>query len=275
MAHSHITNAIVRRLFQFLFCLGTLFLCLFLAMVLTLWSAPYLVFWADRTGYPDALSQGMRTSCAAYAAAYGLPEKALLECWDTELLRQELVRSVDETFHEMKPGRSSPFDSLSEEGAFASSDPEKVSAVCRELSSLWHKAVQTPFSNLLNLLMQYYRIAPGLVCLFLALSLGSLAMLYSISTSLRALAASLLPAAQSILLCGLLIPAAAALFWSRWSWVPAESLARPLFHWWSAGFFLCWALLTLAAGFCFLVVGSRWNQTSSPLRPAKIRRRAG
>lgn len=273
MAHSHPTTVIVRRLFQFLFCLGTLFLCLFLAMFLTLWSAPYLVFWIDRTAYPDSLSQGMHISCTAYADAYGLQEEPLLECWDTELLRQELVRSTDETFHQLRPGRATPFDSLVENDTFFSSEQGDASAVCQELSSLWHKAVQTPFSNLLNLLMQYRRIAPGLVCLFLLLSLGSLAMLYAISANLRALATSLLPTAQALLLCGLLVPAAAAFFWSRWNWVPAESLAHTLFRCWSTGFFLCWALITLAAGVFCLLLGARWNRASSPLRPAKIRRR--
>lgn len=273
MAHSQSMTVILRRLFQFLFCLGTLFLCLFLAMFLTLWSVPYLVFWIDRTDYPDSLSQGLRISCIAYAEAYELPEAPLLECWDTELLRQELVRSVDETFHQIGPGRSTPFDRLAEQGVFSSADQEKASAACQELSALWHKAIQTPFSNLLNLFMQYRRIAPGLMCLFLPLALGSLAMLYATSANLRALATCLLPASQTLLLCGVLIPAASAFLWSRWSWVPAESLASTLFRCWSTGFFFCWALITLSAGLFCLLLGAHWNRVSSPMRPAKIRRR--
>lgn len=277
MTHSQRTALVLRRLFQLLFCFGALFLCLLAALAITLWRAPYLVFWMDRTGYPEALHQGMRTSCIAYADAYGLPREPLLDCWDESLLRQELIRSVDETFHQLGPGRDSPFDDLAESLAqqTGSSRADVIgasSSACHNLAALWHKAVQPPFANLLNLLMQYRRISPGLVCLFVLLVLGSLAMLYSMSESWRALASSLLPMARCLLLCGVLVPILAALIWSRWSWVPTESLALHLFRRWSAGFFGCWVLITLASGAGCLLLGARFHRLSRPAQ-RKIHRR--
>lgn len=278
MTHSQHTTFVLQRLFQFLFCLGLLFLCLLAALALTLWRAPYLIFWMDRTDYPEALNQGMRTSCIAYADAYDLPQAPLLDCWDQSLLRQELIRSVDETFHQLGPGRSSPFDDLAESIAQQTGVPRAdvigaCNSACNDLAALWHKAVQPPFANLLNLLMQYRRISPGLVCLFLVLVLGSLAMLYSMSENWRALAASLLPIAKCLLLCGLLIPLLAALLWSRWNWVPTENLALHVFRGWSVGFFVCWVLLTLAAGLGCLVLGTHLHRLGRPAQQRKIHRR--
>lgn len=278
MTHSQHAATTLQHLFQFLFCFGGLFLCLFTALALTLWSPPYLVFWIDHTDYPTTLSQGMRTSCISYSESYGLSQNILIDCWNESLLRQELILSVDETYHQLGPARSSPFDDLSESLAKQTGLPRAsvistCDAACRDLSALWHKAVQAPFANLLNLMMQYRRIAPGLTCLFFLLVLGSLAMLYSMCENPRMLAASLLPAAKTFLLCGLPLPLLCALLWSRWEWVPCESLAYNLFRCWTTGFFVCWISLTLLVGLGCLILGTHLFRTSPIRRSGKIHRR--
>lgn len=255
-------------LFEGLACLATVFCALFAALGLTLWRAPYLVGCMDRAGYPARVVQGLRTSCLTYAREYQLTPASLTDSWDEALVRRELIRSVDETYHAVQPARPTPFDSLVED--------ELLGQVGRELAALWTRAVSTPFSNLLNILLQYSRASALPVTLFLGLGAGSLAMLYRASRDRRQLGGCAATLGRAAALCAPVLPAALALLCARLDWLPPESLAAGLFRQWVVGFFVCWGLCLLAAAAGWAALGVALRRPEAPalrVRHGKLERK--
>lgn len=243
-------------LFEGLACLATVFCMLFAALGLTLWHGQYLVACMDRTGYPARVADGLRASCETYARAYGLPASGLTAGWDEALVRQELLRSVDETFHLVQPARATPFD----DGATGQL-PEQAA---RELASLWTQAVSTPFSNLLNILLQYSRASALPITLFLAVGAGSLALLFRASPGPRSLGGLVLQVGRATALCAPVLPGALALLCARMDWLPPQSLAADLFRQWVTGFFVCWAVCLLAAAAAWAALGRSLRRPPAP-----------
>lgn len=249
-------NQTLSGLFKALACLAVVLCTLFAALGLTLWRAQYLVHCMDRAGYPARVANALQRSCETYAAAYGLPADALTGGWDEALVRRELIRSTDETFHLVRPARPTPFDELTGDGQAL---PSEVAA---ELAALWGAAVRTPFSNLLNILLQYSRASAWPVTLFLGLGAASLAMVYRVSRTRQELGGHAADLSRTAALCAPVLPGALALACARLDWLPADSLAADLFAGWAAGFFLCWGLCLLAAAAAFALLAARLRRTA-------------
>lgn len=243
-------------LFEGLACLATVFCALFAALGLTLWRAHYLVSCMDRTGYPAQIVQGLRVSCVTYAQEYDLTLSSLTGSWNEALVRRELIRSVDETYHQVRPARPTPFDSIVE-------NPD-IGQVGRELVALWSAAVGTPFSNLLNILLQYSRASAVPITLFLGVGAGSLAMLFRASRDRRQLGGCAAEVGRAVTLCAPVLPGALALVCARLDWLPEQSPAAALFSAWSTGFFVCWALCLLAAAACWAALGFALRRPAAP-----------
>ena len=144
-------------------------LALFAALGLTLFREGYYIHRMESSGVLQTMYENVLEGGRAVAAAAGLREDILDELVSYEDVRVAVVRRADEIWHGATDQPDSPYkqtvtwlqDTLSRETGemWDESDAELYRNIELVCDDMWRTNTAPPLSNLLNLLMQYRRLA--------------------------------------------------------------------------------------------------------------------
>lgn len=253
-------------------------LALLVALSLTLFREGYYLHRLQTSGALQTIYANVQAGGRTVAAAAGLRADVLDELVCYEDVRVAVTRRADEIWHGAAAQPDSPYantvtwlqDTLSQETGelWDETDAERYRNVQLICDDMWRTNTVPPLANLLNLLMQYRRLAWAPMAVLAAALLGCLWLQARLCRSWRALYEALLQLGLAVLL-GTVLGAVVVQGCGWQNWMPAADPGYGLYHSWFA------ALPPALAGCGAALAGLLWGLALAALALALRRPRRG
>lgn len=230
---------------QCLGCVCGCLLALLAALSLTLFREGYYIHKLEQSTCLQTITDNIRRAGQTVAQTAGMRQDILDPLVTDEDVRVAVLRRADEIWHGATTQLETPYadvvtylqDTLTREtGEMWDEDDAKrflsIRAVCADM---WRTNATPPLANLLNLFMQYRRVATPLMVVAAAVLLTCLWLQVPLNRSWRQLSNAVFAVGGGILLGAVLAMVAVQL--SGWqTWMPATDPAYELYAAWFGGF---------------------------------------
>lgn len=230
---------------QCLACIAGSLLALLAALNMTLFREGYYINRLEKSTCLQAITENILQAGQTVAQTAGLRQDILDSLVTQEDVQVAVLRRADEIWHGATTQPDSPYsdvvaylqDTVSKETGEMWDDTDvnlytSIRAVCDDM---WRSNAVPPMANVLNLLMQYRRVAAPLTIVLVAVLLGCLWLQVPLSRNWRGLFGALFAIGAGILVASVLGMIAVQL--SGWQgWMDAADPAYELYKSWFGGF---------------------------------------
>lgn len=224
--------------------LGTVCGCLLaflVALSLTLFREGFYLQRLEQSGTMQKIYENVLEGGHQVAAAAGLPEEILDSLVSYDSVRTAVIRRADEIWHGATSQPVSPYadavaylqDTITARTGQMWNETDtalyrNVQLICDDM---WRTNAVPPLSNLLNLLMQYRRIAWAPMAVLAVLVAACLCLLFPFSGSWKQVTAAVYGLGAAILI-GSLLGMLVLNFCGWQNWMPAADPGYPLYESW-------------------------------------------